>query len=306
MGRSPGPTVAATCRPSPESLTDDEAGGLTGASGLLTRASVRALLDRHGLEPSRALGQNFLCEPSQIERIVRLSGVGPGDAVVEIGPGLGSLSLGLCRAGVDLVAVERDRYLLPALAEVLADHPHTVIEGDALELDWDAVLGDRSWTMVANLPYNVGTPLLLGLLAEQPKITRFLVMVQAEVGERLAARPGERAAGIPSVVAAVHGDAEVVARVPAQVFLPPPRVESVLVAIDRHPAPVVESPPHDVIELARAGFAQRRKMLRKSLSGLLDVDGITAAGVDPTLRAEAVTLAGWDALAGEYGRRRGD
>ena len=276
-----------------------------GRSGLLTRALVRDLLERHGLEPSRALGQNFLCEPSQIERIVRLAEVGPGDAVIEVGPGLGSLSLGLCRAGVELTAVERDRYLLPALAEVLADHDHTVIEADAMELDWDAVLGERTWTMVANLPYNVGTPLLLGLLTDQPRITRFLVMVQAEVGERLAAAPGERAAGIPSVVTAVHGTASVVARVPAQVFLPPPRVESVLVAIDRHPEPVVSSPTQDILELARAGFGQRRKMLRRSLSGLLDVEAIEAAGVDPTARAEAVRLAGWDALAAEYGRRRG-
>ncbi len=284
-------------------MTDHEPG--TG-SGLLTRARVRALLDTHGLEPSRALGQNFLCEPSQIERIVRLAGVGPGDPVVEVGPGLGSLSLGLCRAGVELVAVERDQYLLPALAEVLADHDATIVQADALELDWSSVLDERPWTMVANLPYNVGTPLLLGVLTDEPRITRFLVMVQAEVGERLAAAPGERAAGIPSVVTAVHGTAKVVARVPPQVFLPPPKVESVLVEIVRHEEPVIESDPDDVLELARAGFGQRRKMLRRSLAGLLDSDAITAAGVEPTARAEAVDLAGWDRLARQYRSERGD
>ena len=181
-----------------------------------------------------------MADPNTVRRIARLAEVGPGDRVVEIGPGLGSLTLALAETGADVTAVELDRHLLPALREVVEPHGVRIVHGDALRLDWDDVLGPpdpaRPWALVANLPYNVATPLVLDLLAGVPAIARMLVMVQREVGERLAAGPGDKAYGIPSVKVAYRADAEVVGRVPPTVFVPPPRVESALVRITRLPS----------------------------------------------------------------------
>ena len=202
----------------------------------ITRRQAIELLDRYEIRPSRALGQNFVVDPNSVRRIVRLAGVEPGAAVVEVGAGLGSLSLALVEAGADLTVVELDRHLLPVLDEVLgtADPPPRVVHGDALTLDWSSLLaGATRWQLVANLPYNVATPLVLDLLDEVPAIDRMLVMVQREVGERLAAGPGSSAYGIPSVKVAYWADAEVVGRVGPSVFLPRPKVESVLVRIVR-------------------------------------------------------------------------
>ncbi|HEY5154198.1 MAG TPA: 16S rRNA (adenine(1518)-N(6)/adenine(1519)-N(6))-dimethyltransferase RsmA, partial [Acidimicrobiales bacterium] len=188
---------------------------------MLTRSEVVDLLARHGLAPSRALGQNFLVDPNTIRRIVRLAEITPGDPVVEIGAGLGSLTLGLADAGAEVTAIEIDRHLLPALREVVEPHGVSVVEGDALTLDWAEVLaGHDRWALVANLPYNVATPLVCDLLDDVPAIERMLVMVQREVGERLAAGPGDPAYGIPSVKVAYWATAEVVGRVPPTVFLP--------------------------------------------------------------------------------------
>ncbi len=204
----------------------------------LTRREARELLDRHGLAPSRALGQNFLVDPNTIRRIVRLAEVQPGDPVVEIGAGLGSLTLGLADAGAEVTAVEIDRHLLPALREVVEPRGVRVVAGDALALDWAATLaGHDRWSLVANLPYNVATPLVCDLLDEVPAIDAMLVMVQREVAERLAAQAGDDAYGIPSVKVAYWATARVVGRVPPTVFLPQPRVESALVRIERRPGP---------------------------------------------------------------------
>jgi 16S rRNA (adenine1518-N6/adenine1519-N6)-dimethyltransferase len=264
---------------------------------LHTRPAVRDLLDRHGLQPSRALGQNFLCEPGTIERIVRLAGIEPGDDVVEIGPGLGSLTLGLVAAGASVLAVEIDRYLIPALSEAVEGLPVEIRNADARELDWHTELGGTQWKVVANLPYNVATPLILDLLASQPELATWLVMVQREVGERLAADPGTRNCGIPSVLAAYWGHVRVVGSVSAEVFLPRPRVESVLVRLDRTPEPRIDADFARLAVLARAGFGKRRKMLRGSLAGLLTEDEIAAAGVAPTDRAEQLDLDAWGRLA---------
>jgi len=271
----------------------------------LTRTSIRALLDRHGIDPSRALGQNFLCDPGTIDKIVRLAGVRAGDHVVEIGPGLGSLTLALAEADATVVAVELDRYLVPVLRDVVEGvgaTPVTIIEHDALTLDWDDALGaiagpDTSWSVVANLPYNIATPLVLDLLAAEPRFDRWLVMVQKEVGDRLAAGPGSKIYGIPSVLTAYWGVARIVATVPPQVFLPQPNVDSALVRIDRHVEPPLDVPFADVERLVRAGFGQRRKMLRRSLSAFLDEQQIAAAGVAPTDRAEQLDLQQWGRLA---------
>jgi 16S rRNA (adenine1518-N6/adenine1519-N6)-dimethyltransferase len=273
----------------------------------LSPRQVRDLLDQHGLAPSRALGQNFVADPNTVRRIARLAGVGPGDRVVEIGPGLGSLTLALAETGASVTAVEVDRHLLPALHQVVDPAGVRVVHGDALRLDWDAVLGPPGdgppWALVANLPYNVATPLVLDLLAGVPAIDRMLVMVQREVGERLAARPGEKAYGIPSVKVAYRAEAEVVGRVPPTVFIPPPRVDSALVSIRRLPAPPVDADPATLFRLVEAGFGQRRKMLRRSLTGLVPAQAFAAAGVRPEARAEELDLAAWSRLAGEVWKR---
>ena len=265
----------------------------------LTRSQVAELLARHGLTPSRALGQNFVADPNTVRRIARLSGVGPGDHVVEIGPGLGSLTLALAETGAAVTAVELDRHVLPALREVVDGHGVTIVEGDALTLDWAGVLaGADRWTLVANLPYNVATPLVLDILDGVPAVATMLVMVQREVGERLAAPVGSKAYGIPSVKVAYHATAEVVGRVPATVFVPKPRVESVLVRIQRRPGgPAVAADPNRLFALVRAGFGQRRKMLRRSLAALVDDTALERAGVRPEARAEELTIDDWGRLA---------
>lgn len=265
-------------------------------------AAIRALLADHGLEPSRALGQNFVADANTVRRIVRLAGVAPGDEVVEIGAGLGSLTLALLEAGARVTAVEVDRHLLPILREVTGPAGARVVEGDAMALDWDDLLGPpdpaRPWALVANLPYNVATPLVLDLLAGVPQIERMLVMVQLEVGERLAAGPGSKAYGIPSLKAAWWADVTVVGKVPPTVFVPPPRVESALVEVIRRPPPSQDAAVrHRVFELVETGFNQRRKMLRRSLSGLTTAGELEAAGIRPEARAEELTLADWLRLA---------
>lgn len=267
---------------------------------MLTAAGVRALLDAHGLRASKALGQHFLADPNTARRIVRLAQVGPGDRVLEVGPGVGSLTLALAEAGARVLAVERDRYLIPALEEALEGREQvTVVEADALSVDYGSLLGHGPWVMVSNLPYNVATPLVARLLDEAPAIERMLVMVQREVGERLVARPGQRAASPISVRVAYHAEAQLAGEVPATVFVPRPRVESVLVRIRRRAAPAVGCDPDSLFTLVRAAFAQRRKTLRRALRGLLSeaTDAvIRAAGVDPRARAEQLSLEEWAAL----------
>jgi len=264
---------------------------------MLTRSEVVDLLARHGLAPSRALGQNFLVDPNTIRRIVRLAEITPGDPVVEIGAGLGSLTLGLADAGAEVTAIEIDRHLLPALREVVEPRGVRVVAGDALTLDWDDTLaGHDPWSLVANLPYNVATPLVCDLLDAVPAITRMLVMVQREVGERLAASAGDDAYGIPSVKVAYWARAQVVGRVPPTVFLPQPRVESALVRIERRAQPAVDAEPGQLFALVRAAFGQRRKMLRRSLAGIVDAEAFAAAAIRPDARPEELTIEDWGRL----------
>jgi 16S rRNA (adenine1518-N6/adenine1519-N6)-dimethyltransferase len=267
----------------------------------ITRRQAADLLDRHDVHPSRALGQNFVVDPNTVRRIARLAGIDPGDPVVEIGAGLGALTLALAEAGADVTAVELDRHLLPVLDEVLdgLDPRPRVVHGDALELDWAELLAahDR-WQLVANLPYNVATPLVLDVLDGVASVDRMLVMVQREVGERLAAAPGRSAYGIPSVKVAYWANAEVVGKVGPSVFLPRPKVESVLVRIVRRPEPATTAAPERLFALVRAGFGQRRKMLRRSLADLVTMDDFSRAGVAPEARAEELSVEQWGRLAG--------
>ena len=265
----------------------------------LSGGAVRRLLAEHGLSPSRARGQNFVVDPNTVRRVARLAGVGPGDRVVEIGAGLGSLTLALAETGASVTALEVDTGLVPVLRTVVEPAGVTVVEGDALRLDWGALLGPDRWVLVANLPYNVATPLIADLLDGVPAIARMLVMVQREVGERLAAGPGDGAYGGVSIKVAYWATAKVVGRVPATVFHPVPNVESALVRIDRREAPAVgvEVDRDWLFRLVGAGFGQRRKMLRRSLAGLVGADGFAAAGVRPEARAEELSVHDWGRLA---------
>lgn len=264
----------------------------------LTRTQAAALLEEHGLSPSRALGQNFVVDPNTVRRIARLAEVGPGDHVVEIGAGLGSLTLALADTGAAVTAVEVDRHVLPVLRTVVADRGVTVVEGDALRLDWSSVLaGADRWVLVANLPYNVATPLVLDLLDGVPAIGRMLVMVQREAGERLAADVGDPAYGIPSVKVRYWATARLAGKVGPDVFLPRPKVDSALVAIERRAAPATDADAERLFALVRAGFGQRRKMLRRSLSGLVEPGAFEAAGVRPEARAEELGVEDWGRLA---------
>ena len=259
---------------------------------------LRALLDRHGLAARRALGQNFVVDPNTVRRIAELSAAGPGDPVVEIGPGLGSLTLALLEVGASVTAVEMDSELVPILQEVVAGRDVSIVEADAQHVNWDDVLSAHpSWKLVANLPYNVATPLVLDLLRDVPQITEMLVMVQLEVAERLAATAPDPAIGIPSVLVAYHGTASIAARVPPTVFHPRPRVDSAVVRIVRHATPPITAPLDRLESLVRAGYGQRRKMIRKSLAGLLSSEQIERAGVDPQARPETLDLDGWGRLA---------
>nr|WP_208027461.1 16S rRNA (adenine(1518)-N(6)/adenine(1519)-N(6))-dimethyltransferase RsmA [Rhabdothermincola sediminis] len=265
---------------------------------LLSRRRIGELLTTHGLRPSRALGQNFVADPNTVRRIARLAEVGEDDAVVEIGAGLGSLTLALAETGASVTAVEVDRHLLPVLREQVEAAGVRVVEGDARTLDWKRVLARRErWVLVANLPYNVATPLVLDLLDQVPQIQRMLVMVQREAGERLVAGPGDEAYGVPSLKVAYHAEAAIVGRVPSTVFVPQPRVESVLVRIVRRPRPAVESGPDLLFSLVRQAFGQRRKMLRRSLAGRVPADAFARAGIDPEARPEQLGIEAWGRLA---------
>jgi 16S rRNA (adenine1518-N6/adenine1519-N6)-dimethyltransferase len=266
----------------------------------VTPTEIRALLDEHRLRPSKALGQHFLADNNMASHIVRLAGVQPGDHVVEVGPGLGSLTLALLDAGAHVRAVELDARLANVLAEVVRGRGVDVVIADAQTIDWPELLRDHErWVMVSNLPYNVATPVVVRALEEAPAIERFLVMVQREVGERLAAGPGSKTYGAVSVKVAYYADAEVVGTVPPDVFVPRPNVDSALVRLSRRPAPVTVDDRERLFSLVRAGFATRRETLRRALAAEVDESAFATAGIDPAARAETLSLEQWAALASQ-------
>jgi 16S rRNA (adenine1518-N6/adenine1519-N6)-dimethyltransferase len=250
-----------------------------------TRTEIASLLERHGISPVQRLGQHFLADGNITRKIVAAAGIGPGDRVVEIGAGTGTLTAALAGAGATVVAYEIDERLEPVLAEVTSGLDVEVRFTDITSVNLGQELGAGQWKMVANLPYNVGTPLVLDSMRHQPEVVSFVVMVQREVAERFAAAPGSKAYGLPSVVAQLHTSPHVAFRVPPQVFLPAPRVESAVVVMPRIAADPLAEP---AIEVAGAAFGQRRKMLRRSLSNHIQDPNqvLEIAGVDPTLRAE--------------------
>ncbi|MFT4210318.1 MAG: 16S rRNA (adenine(1518)-N(6)/adenine(1519)-N(6))-dimethyltransferase RsmA [Microbacterium sp.] len=266
---------------------------------LLGAAEIRALAADLDVVPTKKLGQNFVVDANTVRKIVHLGRVGAGDHVVEIGPGLGSLTLAILQAGASVVAVEIDHRLAARLPQTAAAHgvsagSLTVVDADALAVT--TLPGDPA-VLIANLPYNVSVPVLLHFLESFAHLTRGVVMVQAEVGERLAAAPGSKTYGVPSVKAAWYGRWTLAGTVSRQVFWPVPGVDSVLVAFQRDAEPRGTEPERrGVFALVDAAFGQRRKMLRQSLSGLLGGSAAAAsevlrrAGVDPTARGEQLAV----------------
>jgi len=279
---------------------------------LLGPADVRDLAARLGVRPAKALGQNFVVDANTVRRLVRAAGVTRDDVVLEIGPGLGSLTLALLDAAAAVVAVEIDPVLAGALPRTVARHRPddagrlTMIAADALRLT-ELPAGPAPTALVANLPYNVAVPVLLRALERFPRVRSGLVMVQAEVAERLAARPGDRAYGIPSVKAAWYADVRRAGAVGRSVFWPVPNVDSGLVRFVRHDPPAADVPREEVFACVDAAFAQRRKTLRAALAGWAgSADAaervLRAAGVDPRDRGERLSVA---RFAGVAAARRG-
>jgi 16S rRNA (adenine1518-N6/adenine1519-N6)-dimethyltransferase len=273
-----------------------------GKTGLLGATEIRQLAASVGLVPTKKLGQNFVHDANTVRKIVAKAQLSRSDHVLEVGPGLGSLTLGLLEAGVPVTAVEIDQRLaelLPSTAKRLQPGADlTVIRGDALlthELPLDATV------LVANLPYNTSVPIVLHLLSTLPALASVLVMVQAEVAERLAATPGSKAYGGPSVKAAWFGQWAIAGSVSRQVFWPVPNVDSLLVAMTAKKPPGDEALRKRVWDLVDHAFATRRKMSRGALAGLLGPDQvsdiITEAGLSPESRGEEWTLSQFVDLA---------
>ena len=275
---------------------------------LLSPADVRMLAGRLGVRPSKRLGQNFVIEPGTVRRIAALAAPGPDDVVLEVGPGLGSLTLALLEAGAGrVVAVEIDRVLADELPRTLAQRAPgradrvTVINADALRIGKDDLPAAPSM-LVANLPYNVAVPVVLHLLAALPSLSRGLVMVQAEVADRMCAAPGSRVYGVPSVKVAWYATARPAGTVPRSVFWPVPNVDSRLVAFTRGDPPAVDTSREEVFALVDAAFGQRRKTLRAALAGWAGSAPeaerlLRAAGIDPGARGEALSVAQFARLA---------
>lgn len=258
-----------------------------------SRPAIAGLLDSGGLAPRRDLGQNFVTDPNTVRKIASLADVDDGDHVIEIGAGLGSLTLALAETGAQITALEVDRGIVAVLRDVTAAASNVdVIEADARTVDWPTTLAAAPrWTLVANLPYNIATPLVCDLLDDVHQIQTMLVMVQREVAERFAAQPGAKEYGAVSVKIAYWASANLVGVVPASVFFPRPNVESALVRIERRPTPAIA--PELLFGVVKKAFGQRRKMLRKSLGDITTTATFERAGIDPTRRPETLDLPEW-------------
>jgi 16S rRNA (adenine1518-N6/adenine1519-N6)-dimethyltransferase len=274
---------------------------------LLGPAEIRELAESLGIQPTKKLGQNFVIDPNTVRRIVKVAGVIQTEVVVEVGPGLGSLTLGLLETGAHVVAVEIDTRLAQELPStvgsmqpnVIRDDRLTVIAEDALRI---TELPNAPSVLVANLPYNVSVPVLLHFMEHFPSLRRGVVMVQAEVGERLAAPPGSKVYGAPSAKAAWYGRWKTCGKVSRQVFWPVPNVDSILVGFERAELPGTEVERLATFAIIDAAFAQRRKMLRQALAGVLGdsvnaTARLEAAGIAPTARGEELTVQDFLAIA---------
>lgn len=268
---------------------------------LLGPAEIRELAEMLDLQPTKKLGQNFVIDGNTVRKIVHLAGVQSGERVLEVGPGLGSLTLGILAAGASVLAVEIDARLAEQLPKTVAalqpDASLDVLRADAMTV---TELPGHPTRLVANLPYNISVPVLLHLLEHFPFLDSGLVMVQSEVGARIAAPPGSKVYGSPSVKAAWYGQWKTAGQVSRQVFWPVPNVDSILVSFVRRDIQLgSEEERQATFALVDAAFQQRRKMLRQALSSVLPSASETMlrAGIDPTLRGEQLSVDDFLAIA---------
>ena len=273
---------------------------------LLGATEIRELAAKLDLNPSKGLGQNFVSDGNVCQRIVRQVEISREDITLEIGPGLGSLTLAILETGAPLIAIEIDERLAKQLPETVSLHNPkanlTVINQNALEI---TNLPSAPTVLIANLPYNVSVPVLLNLLERFPSLREGVVMVQAEVADRLAAAPGSKDYGVPSLKGAWWADLKLAGNISRNIFWPIPNVDSKLVYFKRHQQLGDEVERKEVFALIDAAFSQRRKMIRSSMSSILGVNSesiIKAAGIDPTLRGEALNIQDYQKIALEFNR----
>lgn len=287
-------------------MKSDPAAGATPEGALLGPAEIRELAQRLEIRPTKQWGQNFVVDPNTVRKIVRVSGVGPTDNVVEVGPGLGSLTLALLPVVAHLTAVEVDPRLAGELEATVARlQPENaaklrLVAADALTVT--KLPKPQPTALVANLPYNISVPVVLSFLERFPSIERVLVMVQLEVAERLAAKPGSKTYGVPSVKAAWYADVELAGRVGRNVFWPAPNVDSGLVSLIRRPPPETTASREEVFRCIDAAFLQRRKSLRQALASWAGSPAaaeaaLVAAGIDPRARGEQLDIAAFARIA---------
>ena len=287
-------------------MTDDEIVFGAQSAALLGPVQVRELATRLGLRPTKSWGQNFVIDANTVRRIVRTAGVTDRDVVVEVGPGLGSLTLALLPIVQRVVAIEVDPVLAAELERTVEamqpDHAHklALVPADALTVS--KIPGPKPTALVANLPYNISVPVVLSFLEKFPSIERVLVMVQLEVAERLAATPGSKIYGVPSVKAAWYADTRLAGKVGRNVFWPAPNVDSGLVSLVRRDPPETTATREQVFRVIDAAFAQRRKALRGALAGLAgspdrSEQALRAAGIDPKTRGEQLDIVAFARLA---------
>jgi len=275
----------------------------------LTALDVPGLLRLNGLTPRKGLGQNFLTDPVILDKVVQAAGVTLGDHVLEIGPGLGSLTRHLARAAMSVTAVEIDQNLIPILRQVVSSEPNVqVIHADILALDPAELMQGKAYAVVANIPYYITSAILRHLLESDHKPQRLTLTVQREVAERICAGPGDLSLLALSVQ--VYGVPRPVLRIPAGAFYPPPTVDSATLRIDLHPQPLIPSNQLDAFfKLIKAGFSQKRKTLRNALSGGLGwkpdaaVVLLESAGIDPMRRAETLSVEEWRRLTDCFSER---
>ena len=268
----------------------------------LTRTEVKNLLLKYEIHPKKSLGQNFVVEPNTIRQIIKLADLDPEDFVLEVGSGLGSLTLALLESCKHVTAIEVDDVLVNILKETTgnqAENKLRIIHADVMKLDLQQVLEQKNsqWNLVANLPYNIAVPMICDFLESTSLISKMTVMVQREVAERMVAKVGEKAYGLPSVKIEYFAEAKIIADIPPTVFLPKPRVESSIVQIVRRKNTMISENYEVLFSLIKSAFRHRRKMLRSSLKGILSTDDFALTEIDPTKRAENLVLKEWELLA---------
>ncbi|PJF37232.1 MAG: 16S rRNA (adenine(1518)-N(6)/adenine(1519)-N(6))-dimethyltransferase RsmA [Candidatus Thermofonsia Clade 1 bacterium] len=264
--------------------------------------NVKHLLERMDIAPKKSLGQNFLQDSNALEKIANAAQIAPTDTVLEIGAGTGSLTIKLAQRSAQVIAIEIDERLLPILHSQLRDFPNVrLYHADILQVDLDALLGERPYLVVANLPYYITSRILRHLFEARNKAQRLILTVQQEVAERLVAKPSEMS--LLSVSAQFYGKPQIVARLSPSAFYPRPEVASAVVRIDMYAAPPVDVPNEEIFfHVVSAGFSQKRKQLKNALSNGLAIsptaaaDLLMRAGIDPMRRAETLTLEEWAAL----------